>query len=380
MTTKKATPKDILAILYNNQDNLLYGSILFFKYIPGRGEVRPHTTSAPFVISNSIGPTETVVYGSVIKLLHDIERLLAEASKLTAWLSSELSDEAGHAPSVAVAGGMSATPLPATVRARQLFHEYECRMNNALIPLSSQARNLFHIFPKFKGLHSINLLDENNKTTQRIRIQTLFDLFVHNRYFHFDGVYVSNLFSDESSPKTPIHQHFMGYKFSLVEFLEAIRKAIHAVKVRDFTGMLKTKLGELSLNSPYNDIIFLVQNVHAFSSILMTRDADGKNSRILNELLNKVTKPHLDALNPKSDGMTVQNRVLFKTPFIRIKSELATKRFTISAACQVEVMDMEGKTLHKDEEFQSFETDVHYHTFFRTINRQLGSQELLRLP
>ena len=51
--SKRKEPREILGVLYNRSDSILYGCILFFKYRPGGQPAKPYDRSAAFTVAET---------------------------------------------------------------------------------------------------------------------------------------------------------------------------------------------------------------------------------------------------------------------------------------------------------------------------------------
>lgn len=73
----------------------------------------------------------------------------------------------------------------------------------------------------------------------------------------------------------------MGYRFNWIEYVQSIESVIREVKLKDLTGLLRGRLKELSLKSPYSDIVFLVQNLYSFSRPFEAMPTGGQRYRAM---------------------------------------------------------------------------------------------------
>ena len=116
----KATGEDVLGVFYHQQGPLLFGAIAFAKLRPGSSESVPsHETSAPFVVSETLGPGEVVVHGSVSYLIQDIQRSIAEIYAKV----NELDAAMGHVPQTGAVQGKRGrvVPVPESLPERRRY-------------------------------------------------------------------------------------------------------------------------------------------------------------------------------------------------------------------------------------------------------------------
>ncbi|MCY4598111.1 MAG: hypothetical protein OXC19_25345 [Bryobacterales bacterium] len=232
-TRPKATDEDVLGVFYRQQGSLVLGAIAFNKGRPGSsGPVPACKTSAPFVVSETLGPDEVVVHGSVSYLVQDIQRLIQEIDAKVNELDAAMS----HVPQTGADQGKRGrvVPVPESLPKRRRYFEFRRGLAGALILLSTQARNLSDLFPRLD--RRIPLYDSGGNRTGDIKLSNLFVHFVHNQYLFIDGEHVSDLFPAHPRPGAPISRAFMGYRFNWVEYVEAIKLAIQGVKLKDQTS------------------------------------------------------------------------------------------------------------------------------------------------
>ncbi|MCY4559357.1 MAG: hypothetical protein OXF79_23855 [Chloroflexi bacterium] len=184
-------PKEIMRVLYNNENpQILYGHIAFYKPSPETGEMLTHKESAPFVISETIGAGDSVVLGSAEVLLQDVRRLLDHLRIQIGELHDALKPSTTES---AVQGEKTLLlQVPDGDWEQQTYTNAKRRIADTLILISTQARNLFHLFPRLD--RKVTVLDYDGKPTGKIKLTELFNQFVHNRYFYIDGEHVSDLF------------------------------------------------------------------------------------------------------------------------------------------------------------------------------------------
>ena len=371
-----AAEKDVLEVLYNQRGSLLYGAILFFKHSTGSEPITPYKQSAPFVVSETIAPGEVVVHGSVYCLIQDIQHVINEIRTA----SDEFFNTLSHRTPISFAQGERArlVPLPESDPERRVYFEFRRTLAGMLILLSAQARNLFDLFPRLDRL--IPLSDADGKRTRDIKLSKLFAHFVHNQYVFLDGEHVSDLFPAKPRGASPIERQFMGYRFNWIEYVEAIDAAVGDVRLKDLTGLLSGRLKRLSLNSPYSETVFLLQNLISFSHLLGVKVADRRYQGILSLLFDNESKAHVGTF--KADvkeevGGQVQIRVAFYTPRFRIHKRLIERKFKIYVKCKWTFLDSNGRLLHEDQDFRILTREVGYECLLAHVVRAFGDDPLL---
>ena len=371
----KATGEDVLGVFYHQRGSLLFGAIAFAKHKPGSSESVPaYKTSAPFVVSETIAPGEVVVHGSVNYLIQDIQRSISEVYAKVNELNAAMS----HVPQTGAGQGKRGrvVPVPESLPERRRYFEFRRGLAGALILLSTQARNLFDLFSRLD--RRIPLYDSGGNRTGDVKLSNLFVHFVHNQYLFIDGEHVSDLFPAHPRPGAPISRTFMGYRFNWVEYVEAINLAVQGVKLKDVTGLLRGRLKKLSLESPYSDIVFLIQNLESFSRLFGTKVADERYGFMMRLLFDNEVKARLDALKPEpKDGDEVRLSTTFDTPGIKIHERLSERKFKVYVRCKWTFHDSNGQLIHEDSDFRTLTKDVGCEQLLDHVAHAFGDDPLL---
>ncbi len=368
--------KDFMVLAYMRKRSLLFGNVALFRHKPGSQATKPFHQSAPFVISDSIGPAETIVYGSVSHLVHEVHRLLKDMYSHVVDLDAALS---GSAQGPAVRGQrVVLQQVPDGEKERRTYFEYSRRIANTLILMSSQTRNLFQIIPRLNK-RSIALLDPTGNPTASISLKDLFDQFVHNRYFFLEGEYVLDLFSDKPPPRAPISQTFMGYRINWIEYVDAIESAIRDVRIKDLTGLLRGRLKRLSVTSPHKDIVILVQNLESFSGLFAEKVPDARFHSMLDLLIPEITTTYLHSIKPTGqDGEEIRlTTFLGNGAHVKIHEELDKKLFKLLVHCRCVMRDNSGRILHEEPEWIRRTIELGYEDLLDHVNAVFGDDPLL---
>ena len=368
----KATGEDVLGVFYNQRGPLLFGAIAFAKHRSGSSESVPaYETSAPFVVSETLAPGEVVVHGSVSYLIRDIQRSIAEIYAKLNELDAAMSHVSQEAAVQGKAGRV--VPVPESLPERRRYFEFRRGLAGELILLSTQARNLFDLFPRLDC--RIPLYDSGGNRIGDIELSNLFVHFVHNQYLFLDGEHVSDLFPANPRPRAPISRTFMGYRFNWVEYVEAIKNAAQGVKVKDVIGLLRRRLNNLSLRSPYSDIVFLIQNLESFSMLLGEKLADERYQPVWSLLFEDETKA---LLKPKpKDGDAVRATITFDTPHVKIHERLSKKKFKVHVRCRWTLHGSNGQLLREDRDFRALTKEVGYDQLLAHVASAFGDDGLL---
>lgn len=350
-----------MVLLYNKVDRRLYGYVAFYRGEHSDQETanEPYRASSPFVIgrysANRDGRLE--VLGSVVFLLEEIRRSIrgfvvdnnawnAERSRLTSATEIAESDL-----------------------------RYDQKAMDFVILVSTHARNLFDLIARFND-RSIPRLDYHGSPDGEVTLRELFDTLIHNRYYYFDGACVRDLFSDGFKKKrSALSGRFMGYGFDMLDFVKGISEVIEEVKVKDLTQLLWRKFRDFTADSEPQDVVSLIQNVHAFSDLLQakipTTGYQFMTSLMFDDLAESVEGAGSVTM---PDGTTVvTQQAVFESPHIGIASHLNRKEFEIRVRCAIGGQDQElGR-----EDLKDHTVSIGFEGFFRKVNEAFGNDRVL---
>lgn len=373
--TKEEEPREVLGIFYQHRGPFLFGFIAFVKYRPGGPPAQPYDQSAPFIIAETLGSDDVVVRGSVDYLLRDIRRLLRSVDEQIAEANASLSGQASTEENQGERAALR--QVPDSHQARRAYFEFTRRLAGTLILISTQARNLFQLLPRLD--REIGLFDDQGNRTGAIALTKLFTHFVHNQYLFLDGEHVSDLFPANPRRGAPISRTFMGYRFNWIEYMQSIEAAVGEVKLTDLTGLLRGRLKRLSLESPYSDIVFLVQNLYSFSRLFeaMPKSVE-RYGPMLELLLAEETKARLDSLSRAAGiGNRADLTVVYGAPSLRIHEKLSERKFKVTVPCKWTIHDGKGRPVYMDEDFRDLAVELGYETLLDRVDRVFGDDLLL---
>ncbi len=363
---------EVMGLCYRREAPYLYGLIQFFRPKEEQSVVGPSRQSTPFVISRSIRGRE-YVYGSVFELIRELQRLLDDLDRCQVKLESDIRRAGIETQKTSDDSGRIIVTLPNSEDTNEIVYEYERSVTNLLLLLSCQTRNLFEIIPRLDK-ESVPLRSyEGNSVRENVSIREICDYFVHNRYLFVNGQYIVDVFSDKVKKNSPITQMFMGYKVDWREYVSAIRRAITDVKASDMTGLLRSRLKNLSPDSPHKDVVFLIQNLESFSAILAERIPTPNYGSVLNLLFNEMLDQKMPTIKEKGK-VTVTETLEFTAPHIKIHERLDEKKFKINVRCKV-TFTSKGRLLDPGQ-WEAFEREVGYEEFFDCINKVFGRDSL----
>ena len=362
MNSRTLSPEAHMVLLYQRVEQRLYGYIAFYRREHTDQEIadNPYRASSPFVIGRYSADQDGTleVLGSVVFLLEEIRRCIKGfVDDNNAW-NAERSQSTS-----------SAEIAESDLRYEQLAMDF-------VILVATHARNLFDMMARFNE-RSIPRLDYQGSPDGEVTLRELFDTLIHNRYYYFDGARVRDLFSDDFKKKrSALSGRFMGYGFDIVDFVKGISEVIEEVTIRDVTQLLRGKFKEFTADSKPQDVISLVQNVHAFSDLLRARIPTAgyqfMSSLMFDNLANSVAGT--DSVT-KADGTGVMTQqVIFEAPHIRIAGELDKKEFEIRVRCAMGGLDRNPVR----EDMKDHTVRIGFEEFFRRVNQAFGNDCVLR--
>ena len=351
-----------MVLLYNKVDRRLYGYIAFYRteHSDQKSAHKPYRESSPFVIgrysTKQDGRLE--VLGSVVFLLEEIRRSIEGfVADNNAW-------------------SIERSRLTRNTELTECDLRYNKKAMDFVILVSTHSRNLLDLMARFND-RSIPRLDYDGAPDGEVTLRELFDTLIHNRYYFFDGACVRDLFSDEFKKKrSALSGRFMGYGFDIVGFVKGITEVIEEVTVKDLTQLLWRKFREFTVTSKPQDIVSLVQNVHAFSDLLQEKIPTAGYQFMTNLMFDHLadTSEGLGSAAMAGSTTTVTQQVIFEAPRIGIAGELMRKNFEIRVRCAIGELDQNlGK-----EDLQEHTVSIGYKEFLRKVNEAFGSDRILR--
>ena len=348
-----------MVLLYNKTGRRLYGHVAFYRKEHTDQEIaaKPYRASSPFVIGRYSANDKLEVLGSVVFLLEEIGR------SISGFVAN---NKAWHA---------ERSRLTSESEILECDFRYDQETMDFVILVSNHARNLFDLMARFNG-RSISRLDYHGSPDGEVTLRELFDTLIHNRYYYFDGACVRDLFSNDfRKKKSALSGRFMGYGFDILDFVNGISEVIHEVTVKDLTQILWKRLREFTATSKPQDVISLIQNVHAFSDLLQAKIPTAGYQFMTSLMFDRLA----EALEPPSSAAmaggsaTVTQQVIFEAPRIGIAGELMDKNFEIRVRCAIGGPDQKvGK-----EDFQEHTVSIGYQEFLSKVNEAFGDDRVL---
>ena len=322
----------------------------------GQGEGRVCRISSPYVLSWQLG-SRRVIPGSVCEALINLKRLIRQ-------LRTSLE---GHVAKVKSAQGE---------QKGLEYYEYGRFLTNNLILVSCLARNIFFAFPRLIEKFSIQMYSYVGEVTSDISVKQLLDLFVHSRHMNLRDEYITDLVSDKLPGGTVLADEFMGHKFKFGDFLFQVEQAINSVTIKDLATRLRAGIRSLNLETPYPDIVFLVQNIKSFSELLeATIPSQGYD--FIRDILFPESEIPKQVLSVAGRGsVQINETVQFRNPNVSICEQLNEKKVRISVEFDIKY-SVRGRIVHSESGKRGKE--VGYTDFFDGIINAFGNETLLKL-
>ena len=342
-------PHEIISVLYRKMETKvghdLYVCIRCFREeYPGQESIGAYRMSSPYVLLRQNG-SQKVIPGSVCESLKNLSWQLEQ-------LVSSLRERVAR---IEAAEGN---------RRGEEYYEYERDLTNNLVLISCLARNIFHTIPRLSQQFSMRMFDYGGNPAAEMRLKELLDLFVHSRYMYVKNDYITDLVSEKLPERTVIANEFMGHKFKIEDFLSQIDKAIHSVTIKDLSTRLRGGIKSLTLDTPYQEMVFLIQNIESFSDLLEAMIPTGGYDFILDILFppSEIPKNVLSA----AKGREVRYAIHLRSPHVKVSDRVDEKKVRISVSGNVEY-SVGGRVVDKRTEERAKEVD--YADFFDRIIR-----------
>lgn len=333
----------------------VYACVQYFREeYSGQEQMPLVRQSAPYVLYREMG-SRTVVPGSACESLTNLKQQLDGLTEYLRVQVAHLNESAGE-------------------ELEQAYCDYDRHLTNSLVLISCLARNLFVTFPRLSEEFKLQVFDYEGNEDGEIRVKDLLDLFVHHRYMNLHNEFITDLVSDRALERTAAATETMGHKFRFLDFITRIREAVESVTVKDLATRLLAGVKSLHLDTPFRDVVFLVQNTRSFSDIIEatipTRAYD-----FMRDILFPVSGIPKAALKA-ADGDDLEEVIHFRNPHIELGQRLDEKKIRISAKGTFEYRSGGRVVLRKTE---SRVKEIEHEGFFLAVIQSIGQEGLLDL-
>ena len=299
-----------LFVRYQKSGPFMYGHIHVV-----RGSIDNQESSYPFIVSKHIQDKE-IVCGSMVALMNKIAGLIFRFNERQRVIGESLPEDVKSSVKTVAENNKVVHELPESEHLDSILQEQEELLEETIMLILINLRTLFDILSG-KGDRKVNVYDYEDKLIGTTSLRELANLLVHHRYFVIRGEYVHDLFSGDAQLAS---QQKFGAKIRVTELFDEVFNCLSGIRVRDFVGVLRSRLEQLTVDSEMKDIVFLIQNIHSLWYIMQERFTDSRFSQVMDLLFREVQKRHIDSIK-KRRGTKAGNysfRFPFTTPRFKI--------------------------------------------------------------
>ena len=311
-----------MILFYQQQGAYLYGCIQVVK-----GSQDNLITSNPFIISKTLSGQE-IVYGSVLESIEKVIRIISRymEQQQRAVDSSIENGLLGPKPQYRNRGdGYVVVDSPDSVPDEEFNHARELEAEDMILLSSIHLRTLSEAFSgKFN--QSIPLYNYDGQECGDVLLKDIFNAVLHHRYFVIRGEFMIDLFSHKCSLDP---NGSFGSKVDLYNFLDGVIAAINSIKVKDYMGMLRSKLNRLSVESESKDMIFAIQNIESLNRVVRDRMENNRTRELLHTMFDPIAKKLFKKIPRPASGQIIDIPFRFTEPRFKIADDLSNLRIEI---------------------------------------------------
>ncbi len=253
--------------LYTQRENLVYTAVLTATLGPSQLGSVPTENKVVYISSRRLGDHE-VIYGSLLQAIDEAVRPIFQSQRRLSELhdiippnvrSSVVADRRND-------GGVSLT-LPPGNYADLIFHKQEEILKDALLLSGTYVRTLLEDFSGH-GNVPVPVYDRDGTPVEDTTLANAFHTLAHHRYCAVSDEFVHDVFSNEMQLGP---EQLAGAKMKVPELFNAVCDFVASITVKDFVGVLRGRLKNLSIESDRSDTLFAVQNVASIAQIISER-------------------------------------------------------------------------------------------------------------
>ena len=276
----------ILGTFYKQQENLTYVNI---QVVDPEDPNTSHLTIIPaqnkavYISSRRLGDRE-VIYGSLLHAIDEAVRPIYRSRRLISDLSKCIPPDArlSAAAETPNSGALSYT-IPSGDYADAILYRQEGILKDALLLSGIHVRTLLEDFSG-RGNVLVPVYNYESEPAGCVLVAEVFNTLGHYRYCAISGEFVHDVFSRKGLLGP---DELVGSKIKVQELFNAVFEFISKIRVRDFVGILRRRLENLSKKSDRKDAIFAVQNVDTIAQIIRERSTAGGDIPEFMQLLSK---------------------------------------------------------------------------------------------
>ena len=352
------TPLERLLVIYRRVEEVLYGSVypLRVDASESAGEIPLGKWESPFVVSKQLGEHE-IVYGSILHHMHEAARPILRMETLQQQLAKSLPSEVRASMVESRSGNEIIVTSPASEFPASFLYRQDEIIKDAVLLSALSVRTLLEIFSG-KGNRIVPTYDYEGNPTKGVSMQQLFHALCHHRYCVVSQGFIYDIFSGDDTRGLPDE---FGTKIKVEELLNEVIGFIEGVTVNDFVGLLRSRLGSLTIDSKTRDIIFAHQNVNALTEVVRYRLEDTRFSPFLNYLFSRFTTDESRRIQAAKGKSTVHLERRFNLPSFKIGPDLEAK-----------VIEMNITINEKQEKFEFSQQE-----FFEKLTTACGKEPII---
>ena len=290
-----------LGTVYVRDQNVVRTGIFTLGYGVPRQEFVLPDMKAVYVSSKTVAGRE-VIYGSVLHTIDEAVRPIYRAQRLLKELNvTHPQQERQPTNVIKFAKNVVSEGLPPGDDTEAILHKQEEILKDALLLTGVHVRTLLEDFSGV-GNNPIPLYDRDGSAVGNVSLAEVFNTLAHYRYCVVSGAFVHDVFSMKGRLGA---EQLVGSKMRTDEVFGAVLESISKIRVRDFVGLLRGRLENLSVNSARRDAIFAVQNVQAIGLIVCERVTTGGAAPEFMQLLASRMASGEDSKIPDTDFVNI---------------------------------------------------------------------------
>ncbi len=260
--------REVLGTLYQRRGNLTYVAIVTVDYNPSQpGETIPAENKAAYISSTELGGRQ-IIHGSFLHAIDEAVRPVFRSRRLVSELERGVpADSQALVEQIDPSSGTKIVTLPEAEWADAIIHRQEEILRDALLLSGIQVRTLLEDFSG-QGNLDVPIYDYDGQPAGSVKLTEIFHTLEHHRYCVVSNGFVHDIFSRRG---TLGPDRLIGSKLKVEELFDAIVEFVSRIRVRDFVGVLRGMLVNLSIDSSRHDVIAAIQNVSSIAQIISER-------------------------------------------------------------------------------------------------------------
>ncbi|MXZ90816.1 MAG: hypothetical protein F4W95_05975 [Chloroflexi bacterium] len=257
----------MLGTLYTQSSNYTYAAIVTAKPDTAQSGDVPTDNKAVYISSARLGDRE-IVYGSLLHTIDEAIRPIYQSSRRLREMSEIIPADVFPSVEYTESGdGIGLYTLPPGDYSDAIIHQQEQILKDTLLLSGIHVRTLLEDFSG-RGNVPVPIYDYESEPAGSVSLAEIFNTLEHYRYCVVSGEFVHDVFSSKGQLGS---DQLVGSKMKIHELFNAIFVFISRIRIKDFAGVLRARLENLSVDSDRSDAIFAVQNVHSIAQIMHER-------------------------------------------------------------------------------------------------------------